>query len=539
MNIKMNNGNYPSNPSFPQSYGVNEDNQNYEIDNNKKGINYQSVKSHESINIPPLGNHLDHSEGLREMREIKPFDNELNEEEMFNYNETFSDKLNTSDLPSLLQEVNTTQEDPEARDKLIFAALALWSGCMPNVSGVYKKKRVTPPIYGLINAPSGAQKGPVEDCRQLVMPIEYELRRQHEQEQAEYERRRTEWIALEAKQKKMVPEPKEPKCRSMLISANSSASIVYEDLQTNGGNGIIFDTEADTMANVLGQEWGQWSDLLRKAFHHEQVSLRRKNENTRIVIDRPNLAVLLTCTPGQIPQLLPANQVENGLANRFLFYCLKGSKGWENPFDEEGDPLEEIMFKIGQRYLTLYHALQQRANSPLEFTLSEEQKVWFNEFFSPLYDEQIGINGEELSAFIFRLGLSTYRIAMALTVLRCADKEPMFEPESQVLVCSDIDFQTALTIANTLINHTCHVYTNILPHQPKPTVAPGIIMPDRQRQLYEDMTDEFTTRQWFNRAVDLGIPKKTAERYLGVFYNKLHLVRRIKNGLYQKNSKGA
>lgn len=478
------------------------------------------------------------SQGSEKMRKVRKTESPADEseyEQKFAYNETFSDKLAHESVPSLLLEVMETQHDTESQDKVAIGALILWSGTMPNVEGVYDEKRVSPELYAILNAPTGiANKGAVDACRQLVMPIEWGIRHEQDRAQEEYGRQMNEWQALPPKQRKDMSEPKEPKYQSLFIAANSSASVVYEDLDNNDGRGIIFETEADTLANVQTQEWGQWSDLMRKAFHHERVTLSRKSENCRIVIDHPRLAVLLTCTPGQIPLLLPANQVENGLANRYLFYCARGKKGWRSPFKSSGETLEEKMYRIGQRFQKLYSVLRQRANSPLEFTFSQEQQKRFDAFFEPLYDEQIGMNGDELSAFIFRLGLSTFRIALVLTVLRCADREPMVNPESSVLVCSDHDFQTAITIANTLINHTCHVYANILPHVEKPAVAPNVKMPDRQRQLFIDMTDEFTTPQWYQRAVELNITKKTADRYLGDFCNKLHLATRVRNGLYRK-----
>jgi hypothetical protein len=48
------------------------------------------------------------------------------------------------------------------------------------------------------------------------------------------------------------------------------------------------------------------------------------------------------------------------------------------------------------------------------------------------------------------------------------------------------------------------------------------------------MDDEFTTSQWYEKAAEMNIPKKTAERYLGEFYNKYHLADRISNGHYRK-----
>ena len=143
------------------------------------------------------------------------------------------------------------------------------------------------------------------------------------------------------------------------------------------------------------------------------------------------------------------------------------------------------------------------------------------------------MNGRELSAFIFRLGLSTFRIAMTLTVLRCADHDPMFEPLSNVLVCNDTDFHTALTIANTLINHTCHVWANLLPHVDKPLTG-GVKLTDQERLFFQELPDNVTTDIWKSKAEELGINVRTAERYIGNFVNKFHLMSRIKNGVYKK-----
>ena len=502
----------------------------WEVNNNKTVMPFSSFSSSTGSSVS-----ADNAE-MRNLRKTSTFDTEAGDEERFMYYETFSEKLSFGELPSLVSDVVATQRTPEDQDKVLLPSLVLWSGQMPNVKGLYFRTLVSPPIYAILNAPSGiANKGVVEACRQLVMPIEWEIRREQQQEQADYERQSAEYQALPVKERKGATEPKEPKYRSVFIAGNSSAAVVYDGLEANGGRACIFETEADTLASVLSQEWGQWSDLLRRAYHHERLSLSRKNDHLHIVIDHPELSVLMTCTPGQIPVLLPATQVENGLSNRFLFYCLRGASGWKSPFENVDEPLDDVMLKIGQRYLELYHALQKRVDSPLEFTLSESQKYKFNKFFSSLYTEQTGMNGTDLSAFIFRLGLSTFRIAMTLTVLRCADREPMFEPLSNVLVCLDTDFNAALTIANTLINHTSHVWANLLPHVDK-LLTNGVKLSDRERQFFAELPDDFTTDIWKDVAEKNHIPVRTAERYIGNFNNKCHLISRVQNGVYKKRS---
>ena len=168
--------------------------------------------------------------------------------------------------------------------------------------------------------------------------------------------------------------------------------------------------------------------------------------------------------------------------------------------------------------------------------LSVEQQQRFNEYFSSLLLEQIGLYGEQLDAFVKRLGLATFRLAMVLTVLRCNDHQPRLEPLSQTLVCAEDDFSTAMTIANCLINHTTHVYSNLLPHDDAKSLATGIALSAAEKSLYDALDSDFTTQDCKQAAVTLGISWKSAERYIGKFVSTYHIVDRIKNGHYHKKN---
>lgn len=58
----------------------------------------------------------------------------------------------------------------------------------------------------------------------------------------------------------------------LIIPANSSATSVYQILSDNGGNALMLETEGDTLANVFASDYGNFSDGLRKVFHHEPIS---------------------------------------------------------------------------------------------------------------------------------------------------------------------------------------------------------------------------------------------------------------------------
>ncbi len=405
---------------------------------------------------------------------------------------------------------------------------------MPNVFGIYDSKRVYPPIYALVDAPSGADKGVISDCRQLLIPIEYEIRRRYEHLLEEYQEEYAQWAAKDKKERAKQQEPKKPPFQSLFIPANSSATACYQALADNGEWGVIFETEADTLAQALKQDYGDYSDGLRKAFHHETISYNRRKDDEHVNVECPRLAALLTCTPGQIPLLISPQQVENGLGNRFLYYNLKSTHKWRNVFAQCEEPLTDRLRKIGERYLELYHDLWNRSDKKIQFILSIEQQQQFNDYFSGLLLEQIGLHGNQLDAFVKRLGLSTFRLAMVLTVLRCNEQQPRFEPESQTIICSDEDFHTAMVIADCLINHTAHVYANLLPHEEQPVTSGGQKLSAQELALFRALATEFTTQDCQQAAASLNMAWKTAERYLGNFVSKYHIAERIRNGQYRK-----
>ena len=191
------------------------------------------------------------------------------------------------------------------------------------------------------------------------------------------------------------------------------------------------------------------------------------------------------------------------------------------------------MLELGERYLRLYQELSSRTEHPLEFVLSQAQQQEFNSFFESLQLEQVGLYGDDLIAFVRRLGLVCFRLAMMLTLLRHESQEPKFNPLSQTLVCTDQDFHTAMTIVNCLINHTGHVYTNLVPHD-KPAQASASGMSAVEKRFFEALGCQYTTSDAKQTAAALAIPWGTAERYLGSFVSRYHVAQRIKNGIYTK-----
>lgn len=428
--------------------------------------------------------------------------------------ETFSDKIDIDNLPELLRRIAIGQKDDINRDKMILGALTCFSGAMPSVFGVYDQRRVYPPFYTLVNAPAASDKGNLSSCRALLMPIEEEIRRMNQ-------------IEVDSS-----AHPEEVPYRSLFVPANSSATAAYEALGANGGAGVTFETEADTLSETLKSDYGNYSAGLRSAFHHEPISYNRRKDKEHVDILCPRWAILVTCTPDQVPGLLPS--CNNGLASRFLFYNMPRKLYWRNVFEGGCNVIDDEYREIGEQYLRLYHQLQDRYDRPFQFVLTPAQQEQFNAYFESIQLEQVQLFGDDLIAFVRRLGLVCFRLAMILTVLRQASANSQLDPLSQTLICSDEDFQTAMTIINCLISHTTHVYVNLIPHPSQEeshsstkSMSPG------EKVLFDALPQEFTREMSLNIAKQLSISQSSAYRYVGKYLSFYHVVER-QNGQYKK-----
>ena len=122
---------------------------------------------------------------------------------------------------------------------------------------------------------------------------------------------------------------------------------------------------------------------------------------------------------------------------------------------------------------------------------------------------------------------------MVLTTLRNFEQGNLSDIQQQAFVCTDDDYQTAMTIIDCLVQHTAYVYNTLL--RPADDVKLAIKpMNAREKQLYLALPDEFVTKQFNDTSNSLGIPLKSAQRYLGNFISQYQLIKRTRQGHYSK-----
>ena len=455
---------------------------------------------------------------------------------------TFCDKIARTDWPEFCLPILDSQNDIVGKDKMMLGSLNLVSGILPkSLYSIYDRRRVYAPLYNILYGGFATKKGDLEACKQLVVPIKSEMRRLYEAQKSAYDQEKAAWE--NAPKGGRGPEPEEPVLRSPFIAANSSASAFYRTLDANDGWGMMFETEADTLSNMLSKsEYGDYSDLMRKAHHHESATMVRVSEHVNIEIEEPRLSVFLTCTGSQLPLLLPATNVANGLASRFLFYGLPDSKvEFRNVFEGNDMPIEDIFKERGQRLLYLYHTLLDRESHPIQFLMTKTQQQEFVSTFDEVLKEQFAMLGNGIQGFIFRLALECYRYAMVLTALRrlserYGSNDGLFDDDEQALVCDDRDFHIAMTIIDCLVNHTGRVYTVIGNNDDDPFAKAPSRPSTELKSYFMALPDgrEFKTAEAMEVAAKQGIPERTAKRLLGEMVTRFLVLDHTRHGIYCK-----
>jgi Primase C terminal 2 (PriCT-2). len=421
-------------------------------------------------------------------------------------------------LPSFLESVINKSKNFEDADLLILGTLTAISACLPNVSGIYAEREVFPNLFLFVSAQASAGKGRLTLCRHLIKPIHDNLKRLYSIEMDEYKTLQNEY----SQDKKNREPPIEPPIKTLLIPANSSATSVYQVLNDNGGVGLIFETEGDTLANSFKSDYGNFSDGFRKAFHHEMISYTRRKDREFVELTKPRLSALLSGTPHQILALIP--DAENGLFSRFIFYNMNLKLEWRDVFSESTVSLDDYFINLGQQFFQFYQTLQQ--SHPIRFELSPEQKQQFNSFFATVQEEYANLFGLDIVASVRRLGLITFRLAMILTTLRLM----VGKAKSDVIVCDDTDFRTVLIMARVLLQHTAHVLDTL----PAIDSSSASKSQPANRQLFFDMLPhDFNRSTYLAIAAQLNIPPKTAEKQISRLCAHGQLTR-ISQGNYRK-----
>ena len=428
-----------------------------------------------------------------------------------------------ANLPDILNSGCTVFTDKRKRDVFFTGAIAILSGCLPNVTGIYDNERIYPHLYTFVIAPAASGKGVLKNAKRLadkyhqqIVEESKELQRKYKIELSDYNNQK-----YQKKNEEQPPEkPEEPSFKVIFIPANCSQARIIEHLEHNEGQGIICETEADTMSSTKKQDWGDYSTIMRQAFHHEKISLSRKTNNEFIEITEPRLAITLTGTPAQAPKLIAS--AEDGLFSRFLFYAYKNEIEWIDPspkkntvvFNDHFDALATELLK-GIGFLSY---------SETKIYLSVEQWKELNTTFRAILSDVTIYTSEDAASVVYRLGLITFRLCMIFTALRKVENAE----HTMDMFCLQQDFDSVMLIVKTYLQHNILMFNNL----PKQNDKMQFLANDQKRIFFDSLPNEFTRKEAVEKSASYRLSARTVDDILRAATGKT--LTKIKSGLYQK-----
>jgi hypothetical protein len=406
--------------------------------------------------------------------------------------------------------------DGRKRDVFLTSALSVISGGLHNVHGLYDKEKVFPNLYSFVIAPPASGKGSMKFAKQLGDCFHDLLFSQSKEELKEYKKAKRLFDrklkkAKTDEQLEALVEPEKPKSSMFFIPADTSSAMMIKHLEDNDGMGCICETEADTLTNTLKQDWGSYSDVLRKGFHAEIISKSRMTDLDYSEIKEPKFSVAITGTPNQLDTLITS--IQDGLFSRFIFYSFSAKQKWRSTYTEAITVSNNEIFKGFSADL----CDKFRSNNIQKFVMTRAQGMQLDKVFSEALGHNSVLYNDDVSGIIYRLGLMTFKIAMTLAALRSD------EPE---ITCSDLEFKTSLDLVEKVyLKHSIGILNKINKDSSKVNKT--------QDELLNWMKPQGKVKRCdvWSKAKTMGIKERTLADILRKFID-LKLIRKVTHGVY-------
>ncbi len=407
----------------------------------------------------------------------------------------------------LPKELKSLTKDFEGREKdiVLLSSIGVLSNCFPNVHGIYGGKIIYPHLYVVIIAPPASGKGSMEKSKILIDKIHDKLLKESRQEYDECMSNNT-----------ISNKNSCPQIEIKVLPANTSDADMCDYLNSSKNGLVIVESEADTMGHNLKKEWGNYSDILRKAFHHEQVSISRKTNKEFKEVKQPKLAMIISGTPEQLKPIIQSR--ENGLFSRIIFYNFDEISEFKNVFAKSMKSRDDAFEEMGNKIFDLYFQLDNLEHS-IEFTFTEKQQRRFLKIFEPIHKDTAQ-NSEGFISNVYRHALVSFRIAMILTIVR----EMETITDKKVLICSNKDFKTAMELTEMLLKHSKFIYDSFGEHGWLSTQDENII---------DDLPIQFERKEIVEIGKKYGVSTRTIDYKLKNWL-KRKFIRKERKGVYKK-----
>lgn len=380
---------------------------------------------------------------------------------------------------------------------------------------------VSPDLYACVIAPPSSGKGALRWARALGEAVDRER----------YERSEAERLRFAGLPKDERADEAEPPRLTFYAPADTSAAAFIRSMNENGGRLCLFEEEAATLATALGREWGAFSSVIRKAFHHEPITAERKDSRTRV--ERPALSILLSGTKDQFVRLFE-EAIEDGTFSRYGVYYFEDAAPWRSQRPRLHHAERTERFRQEARRLLSVHehmARLEQEGRPARFELSPSQWDLHDACYEGVLDfVRAGELPARLEANVKRSGIVATRIACVLSVLRAFDEGRPPDAGERV-TCADSDLAFALHLGQIFVHHAIRLYSEIEQVAGKEAVTPKQA---RMQAALDALPPSFGRVEMNEAARRLGVSQATLYRYAKE-WEAAGVVDHPREGRYLKN----
>ena len=431
-----------------------------------------------------------------------------------------SDKVYNS-LPPLFKTINNSglhKNNARNKDVIFLSSLVSLSSLFPGVYTRYAGRKYYSNLYFFLAANAASGKSSMRVGKEILKNViddekkeNAKLLEKYKQDLQTYENKK--------KNKENTEVPAEPKIKTHIIGANISSAELIEKI--NSGTALMFDSEADVLAQTMKKEWGDISPELRCISEHEEITKNRKSTGT-LTVECPKMSLSLSGTLDQLFQIL--GKSENGLYSRFLIYT----------FYNKAEYISQRTRITSQEYLTEHVTdhINMLTNfwkdKDVDFDLKDEQWVLFDEYSSKLFTEYKIIDEREIDSVLKRYITTVLKITMLFTIIRRFNSyNPLFEAK---LYPIDNDIKISFNIINTLLKHTSLIYYS--QNEKKTTLKENKLQKCINKIL--SLQNEFKKQDIINLCKDDNISDKTIERAIKKLKENKKIEQLEERGLYKK-----
>lgn len=425
------------------------------------------------------------------------------------------------EAPAPIKDVLKTLDSNLEKIVALYVATTLSGSLMPNVTVNYKNKENYPSLYLAIIMPPGRGKGLVSDVAEIISSVNADLMNVSNLKQKEYNEK-MKHIGKKGKNATTItPEPEKPKFVILRISGDITSSRFKEQLAENDGVEFLalIETEMDSFGiNSSGSLFGtNNSIILRNAYEFEAISQMRRLNSEYLMCETPKLSVVLSGTESQLANVFPNNK--DGLLSRFLILLDNTPAEWQNVKPNNNrPPLKKYFRGLAPLFKRVWLA-QKRGK--IEVALTDSQWEKLNNYGRRKLNSVQEERDENAESIPKRHTNMVVRIASIFSVLRNFENLPA----SGKIVCLDCDFHLAMLMVDLSFNFALTLYDSLSRKSDfKNADLSGLI---------GKMYDIFTTEEFIQECLNMGLSKRTAFRKLDDALS-MELINKTTKGKFQK-----